>query len=106
MDKILRALYDSFYTPPEMAELTEAVEANRMLLRVRLAKEDRKIVLRIVDDMSMMAFERSYDSFICGFKLAWRLANELNNYKENERSTPAGDAGLDARFVSEEGEPI
>jgi hypothetical protein len=106
MDKILRALYDSFYTPPEMAELTGVVEANRMLLRERLAKEDRKIVLRIVDDMSMMALERSYDSFICGFKPAWRLANELNNYKENERSTPTGTVGLDARFVSEEGESI
>ena len=106
MDNILRALYDNFYTPPEMAELTGVVEANRMLLRERLAKEDRKIVLRIVDDMSMMALERSYDSFICGFKPAWRLANELNNYKENERSTPTGTVGLDARFVSEEGESI
>lgn len=106
MDKILEALYDSFYTPPEMAELIEAVEENRTLLRERLAKQDRKVVLRIVDDMSMMALERSYDSFICGFKLAWRLANELNNYKENERSMPAGDAGLGARFVSKEGEPI
>lgn len=69
MDKVLRTLYDSFYALPEMAELTEAVEANRTLLRER-------------------------------------LANELKNYKENERSTPAGDAGLSARFVSEEGEPI
>lgn len=86
--------------------MTEAVEANRTLLRERLAKEDRKVVLRIVDDMSMMALARSYDSFICGFKLAWWLANELNNYKENERSTLAVDAGLDARFVSEEEEPI
>jgi len=106
MDKMLRALYDSFYTPPEMSELTEAVEANRTLLRERLAKEDRKVVLRIVDDMSMIALERSYDSFICGFKLAWRLTNELNNYKENERSTPTGTVGLGARFASEEGEPI
>lgn len=46
MEKTLRALYDNFYTPPEMAELSEAAEANRALLRERLAKEDRKIVLR------------------------------------------------------------
>src|SRR5574344_820510 len=96
MDKILRALYDSFYTPPEMAELTGVVEANRMLLRERLAKEDRKIVLRIVDDMSMMALERSYDSFICGLKLGLHLTNELNHYKEGGRSMPTGDVGLGA----------
>ncbi len=64
MDEILVSLYDSFYTPPEMAELTEGLETNRTLLRERLAKEDRKIVLRIVDDMSLMALERSYDSFM------------------------------------------
>jgi len=104
MKNILQALYDSFYKPPEMAEFKEAVEANRSLLRERLAKEDRKIVLRIVDDMSLMALERSYDSFICGLKLGLQLTNELNHYKESERSTPTGDVGLGARSLSEEGE--
>lgn len=28
-----------------------------------------------------------YDSFVCGFRLAWRLANELNSYPENGRPT-------------------
>ncbi len=87
MDKILGALYDSFYSPPEMMELKQAVEANRDLLRERLAVEDRKVVLRIVDDLGMMALERSYDSFICGFKLAWQLANELNNYEEGHSTS-------------------
>ena len=91
MEKILESQYDRFYTPPEMAELKEEVETNRS-------------VLRIVDDMSLMALERSYDSFICGLKLGLQLTNELNNYKESERSMPTGDVGLGARSLSEEGE--
>lgn len=35
-------------------------------------------------------------SFICGFKLAWQMINELNFYR-NGHSTPADRAGLDAR---------
>ena len=103
MNETLRALYDSFYTPPAMAELTEAVEANRARLREKLSAEDRKVVLRIVDDLGLMALERSYDSFICGFKLALRLANELNNYKEGH-STSTMAVELDGLSASEEGE--
>ena len=30
--------------------------------------------------------ERSIDSFLCGFKLAWELSNELNHYKSRHPS--------------------
>ena len=62
-----------------------------------------KLALRIMDDLTMMASEGSLDSFLCGFKLAWQLTNELNHYG-NGRSTPADNAGLDARsaFQKEE----
>ncbi len=70
MDETLKALYDSFYTP-EMAKLKQEVESNRALLRERLPVEERKLVLRIVDDLNMMGSELSLDSFICGFKLAY-----------------------------------
>ena len=103
MDGLLEALYDHFYTPKKMAELRRSVEANRALLRDKLPAEQRKVVLRIVDDLGLMALERSYDSFLCGFKLAWQLTSELNHYGSG-RSTPADDAGLDARsaFQKEE----
>ncbi|MEA4941592.1 MAG: hypothetical protein VB094_03485 [Oscillibacter sp.] len=105
MDETLKALYDSFYTPPEMAELKRAVEANRVILRDKLPVEQRKLVLRIVDDLNMMAFDLSMDSFICGFKLAWQMANELNSY-DDRRSTPAKQAGLSACSVSRERDEI
>ncbi len=95
MDETLKALYDSFYTPPEMTEQKQAVEANRALLREKLPAEERKLVLRIVDDLNAMGFALSLDSFICGFKLAWQMANELNYY-DDRRSTPAEQAGLSA----------
>ena len=62
-----------------------------------------KLALRIMDDLTMIASEGSLDSFLCGFKLAWQLTNELNHYG-NGRSTPADDAGLDAHsaFQKEE----
>ena len=50
-------------------------------------------------DLLMIATDLSLDSFICGFKLAWQMANELNNY-DNRRSTPAKQAGLSACSVS------
>jgi len=98
MDETMKALYDSFYTPLEMSELKQAVEANRDLLRDKLPVVERKLVLRIVDDLNMIATDLSLDSFICGFKLAWQMANELNNY-DNRRSTPAKQAGLSACSV-------
>jgi len=103
MGDILTALYDSFYIRPEMAALKQSVESNRALLRDKLPAEQRKIALRIVDDLTMMISAESLDSFLSGFKLAWQLTNELNHHG-NGRSTPADNAGLDARsaFQKEE----
>lgn len=105
MREILQALYDSFYTPPGMEEVKAAIEANHRLLIERLDKPERKVVLRIIDDKDRSAGELSLDSFICGFKLAWQVANELNIYKDR-RSTPAGIVGLGACSTSEEGEKM
>jgi hypothetical protein len=58
----------------------------------------RKLVLQIVDDSNMMATDLSLGSFICGFKQAWQMAGELNNY-DNRRSTPVTQAGLSAYSV-------
>ena len=38
-----------------------------------------------MDAQSLMAEERSIDSFISGFELAWQLSMELNQF-EKERS--------------------
>lgn len=51
---------------------------------------DQKLVLHIIDAKDHITEERSIDSFICGFELAWKLSTELNAY---DRSRPADEAG-------------
>ena len=74
----------------------EAAEQNRLELVERLDKPKRKLLLRIIDAKNRYAVELSLDSFVCGFKLAWQLTNELNHYRDGH-STPADGAGVDAR---------
>ena len=81
----LKNLYDCFYTPPEFLEQKQEVEeCHRALIQV-LEKPEQRLVLRIMDAQSLMAEERSIDSFISGFELAWQVSMELNQY-EKERS--------------------
>lgn len=98
MDEILKALYNGFYTPPELAELKQEVEDNHQLLIERLEKPDRKMVLRIIDAKDNIAGQLSLDSFICGFKLAWKLSNELNHYKEERSTSTIIELGARSKF--------
>lgn len=87
MKDILKLLYDKFYIPLPMVESEQEVEPCRRLLIERLDKPERKLVLRIIDAKGLIEEERSRDSFLCGFRLAWELANELDRYME-ERPAP------------------
>lgn len=81
MNKTLKFLYDKFYTPPKMIALQQEIEACHQQLIEQLEKPERKLVLQIIDNKDQIAENLSVDSFICGFKLAWQLATELNQYK-------------------------
>ena len=85
MKTLLKDLYDCFYAPPEFSEQKQEVEECHQTLIKVLGKPERRLVLRIMDVQSLMAEERSIDSFISGFELAWQLSTELNQY-EKERS--------------------
>lgn len=87
MDETMKALYDSFYIPLPMHDIQREVEdAHRQLIQ-KLDKPERKLILRIIDAKDHAAEERSIDSFICGFELAWKLSYELSSY---DKSHPAG----------------
>ena len=92
MNETMKALYDSFYTPLAIPGLEAEVKTAHRKLIERLDKQERRLVLQIIDAQDAIANNRSLDSFICGFKLAWQMTHELNDYK-NERP----EAGLDAR---------
>ena len=85
MKTLLKDLYDCVYTPPEFSEQKQEVEEFHQALIKALEKPERRLVLRIMDAQSLMAEERSMDSFISGFELAWQLSMELNQF-EKERS--------------------
>lgn len=101
MNKTLTALYDSFYTPPQSAEAHADIQAIHAQFIQKLDKPERRLVLRLIDVKDQLAEETSMDSFICGFRLAWRLANELNSYPENGRPTRPDQAEQDARCASQ-----
>lgn len=83
-NKLLKGLYDCFYTPPELSEQENEVEECHKALIAALEKPERKLVLRIIDAQDFIIELTSLDSFIAGFELAWRLSIELQN-DENER---------------------
>ena len=97
MNETLRSLYDRFYTPLPLVEAEQEIEACHHHLIERLEKPERKLVLRIIDTQNLIAEERSIDSFLCGFKLAWELSNELNHYKSGHPSR-CDKTEMDVRF--------
>ena len=102
MNKLLKALYDDFYEPLPETELKKEIEDCHQKLIEALDKPERRLVLQIIDDKDQIAENRSIDSFIAGFRLAWRLNNELNMYeKTRPMLTPREVAGMDA-FIDDE----
>ena len=99
--KLLRALYDCFYTRPRFDEQENEVEECHKALIAALEKPERKLVLRIIDAQDFIIELTSLDSFIAGFELAWRLSIELQN-DENERSFSCRTRRTCARCVWED----
>ena len=99
-NKLLKDLYDCFYTPPALlSERQEVEECHQALIRA-LEKPERRLVLRIIDAKDHIIEDTSIDSFISGFRLAWKLSAELNHY-ENERPVSCrADKELGVHFIS------
>ena len=96
MNDALKQLYNRFYIPLPMAEAEQEIEACHKQLIERLEKPERKLVLRIMDNQSLIAEQRSMDSFFYGFKLAWELAYELNYFETDRHPFPAEEVERDA----------
>ncbi|MEQ2443173.1 DUF6809 family protein [Pseudoflavonifractor sp. CLA-AP-H29] len=96
MNDTLNQLYNRFYTPLSMAECEQEIEDCHRRLIGRLEKPERKLVLQIMDAQNLITEERSLDSFLCGFKLAWELAYELNHFEMDRHPFPSEEAEKDA----------
>ena len=49
MNKLLKDLYDCFYTPPELAATKREIEECHRALIEALGKPERRLVLQIID---------------------------------------------------------
>lgn len=96
MNDTLNQLYNRFYTPLSMAECEQEIEDCHRQLIERLEKPERELVLQIMDAQNLITEERSLDSFLCGFKLAWELAYELNHFEMDRHLSPEEKAEMDA----------
>ena len=96
MNDTLNQLYNRFYTPLPMAECEQEIEDCHRQLIERLEKAERKLVLQIIDAQNLITEERSLDSFLCGFKLAWELAYELNHFEMDRHRCPSEGTEKDA----------
>ena len=81
MNELFKALYDNFYEPLPETELKKEIEDCHQQLIEALDKPERRLVLQIIDDKDQIAENRSIDSFISGFCLAWKLASEFEVHK-------------------------
>ena len=96
MNDTLKLLYDRFYIALPMAEAEQEIEICHRELIERLEKPERKLILRIMDAQGLIAEERSVDSFLCRFKLAWELAYELNHFEMDRHPSPEEKSEMDA----------
>ena len=88
MNELMKALYDSFYERLPATQLKDEIERCHQELIEKLEKPERRLVLQIIDCKDQIAENLSIDSFIAGFRLAWKLSQELNMYdREHPTST-------------------
>ena len=74
----MKALQRRFETKPRsIQELADEVDRTHKELSSRLAKEDRKLLLRLVDMEDNLRGLATLHSFTCGYRLACGIHREL-----------------------------
>lgn len=79
MYEYMKALYLRFFREPECNELRQEIYETQQELRARLGREDRRILLRLTDGLSLLREETALESFVAGFQLAWGMVRELED---------------------------
>ena len=103
MNELLKVLYDHFYEPLPETELKQEIKGCHQALIAALDKPERRLVLQIIDAKDQIAEDKPIDGFIAGFRLAWRLSNELNMYEKTRPMMTSREmvASMDA-FIDDE----
>lgn len=98
-NRLLKDLYDSFYIPPEFSEQRLEIKECHQTLIEAMDKQERRLMLRIIDAKDHMIENISIDSFFFGFELAWKLSEELISYENKHPISSRRARELGARFL-------
>ena len=73
--------------------MKSSIEDNHKILIDHLSKEDRKIVLRIIDALEMICNYQTKAGFTQGFKLGFELTTELQTYDAHSAEIDSQNCG-------------
>ena len=94
MYDLLEMLYENCCAVPDMLRQKKAIESDYFKLKETVEKSELKLVMRIIDTKDEICDEKSFNSFIAGFRLAWQLCAEIKEYDKSRpilaRSTELG----------------
>ena len=88
MTPLLETMYDLFYVPDRSIENIQVAESCHKLLIETLSREERRIVLQLIDAKDHAAETQAINSFVRGFQIAWMLSMELEQYKSEHPLVP------------------
>lgn len=77
MPQVIEKLYNSFYSELKTEKESSRIEQNKILLKHDFTKEQRKLLLAIIDDLGLIKESVSLDNFSQGFKLGAKLTTEI-----------------------------
>ena len=80
MNDYTKALHQRFYREPENTEEEQAMEQAEQALKAILDREQRKVLLALVNAQSLWQERTSLESFTAGLRLGLGLAGELEPY--------------------------
>ncbi len=82
----LESLYCKFYKPSLQKNLREKIDKNHKKLSKKLCRKDRRKLLEIIDNESLIGNIHSHESFICGLKLGLSISSELLSSEQTDWS--------------------
>ena len=80
MNDYTKALHQRFYREPENTEEEQAMERAEQALKAILDREQRKLLLALVNAQSLWQERTSLESFTAGLRLGLDIAGELEPY--------------------------
>ena len=80
MNDYTRALHQRFYQEPEGTEEEQEMDRAEQALKATLDREQRKLLLALINAQSLWQERTSLESFAAGLRLGLGIAGELESY--------------------------